>query len=62
MTSELLALRLEDPRPRNLITRMVVATIDASVNDVILRQPRGTARRAAVDLTITTARLIIDSA
>lgn len=62
MTSELLALRIEDPRRRNLIARMVVATIDASVHDVILRQPRGTARRAAVDLTITTAISIVDSA
>lgn len=62
MASELLSLRIEDPRRSNLIARMVVATIDASVHDEILRQPRGTARRAAVDLTITTALSIIDSA
>jgi AcrR family transcriptional regulator len=62
MASKLLSLRIEDPRRRNLIARMVVATVDASVHDVILRQPRGTERRAAVDLTITTAMSIIDSA
>jgi len=62
MASELLALRIEDTRRRNLIARMVVATIDASVHDVILRQPRGTPRRTAVELTITTAMSIIDSA
>jgi hypothetical protein len=41
---------------------MVVATIDASVHDVILRQPKGAARRSAIDLTIATALSIIDSA
>ena len=61
MTSGLLSVRIEEPQRRNLIARMVVATIDASVHDVILRQPRGTPRRAAVDLTITTAMSIIDS-
>jgi hypothetical protein len=40
---------------------MVVATIDASVHDVILRQPRGKARRAAIELTIATALSIIES-
>lgn len=62
MTSHLLAPRIDDPRRRKLIARMVVATIDASVHDVILRQPTGAARRSAVDLTITTALSIIDSA
>ena len=61
-TFDLLTARNNDPRRRALIARMVVATIDASVHDVILRQPRGTARRSAVDLTISTALAIIDSA
>lgn len=60
--SQLLIPRINDLQRRALIARMVVATIDASVHDVILRQPRGTARRTAVDLTITTALSIIDSA
>jgi len=62
VASQLLIPRINDPQRRALIARMVVATIDASVHDVILRQPRGTARRTAVDLTITTALSIIDSA
>ena len=62
VTSHFLTRRIDDPRRRALIARMVVATIDASVHDVILRQPRGTTRRAAIDLTITTALSIIDSA
>ncbi|MEY2958290.1 MAG: hypothetical protein RLZZ01_858 [Actinomycetota bacterium] len=41
---------------------MVVATIDACVHDVILRQPRGAERDVAVELTIRTALSIIDSA
>jgi hypothetical protein len=41
---------------------MVVATVDASVHDVILRQPKGKDRKFAVDLTIATAMSIIDSA
>jgi hypothetical protein len=41
---------------------MVVATIDASVHDVILRQPKGRRRTAAVDLAIATALSIIDGA
>jgi hypothetical protein len=39
---------------------MVVATIDAAVHDVILRQPRGKARKAAVDLTVATALSILE--
>mgnify|MGYP000948611233 CR=1 FL=1 len=62
VTAQLLVPRLDDPQRRTLIARMIVATIDASVHDVILRQPRGTARRAAVDLTIATALSIIDAA
>jgi AcrR family transcriptional regulator len=61
VTSHLLMTRIDDPGRRSLIARMVVATIDASVHDVVLRQPNGTARRAAVDLAITTALSIIDS-
>jgi AcrR family transcriptional regulator len=62
LTSRLLMPRIDDPRRRALIARMVVATVDASVHDVILRQPSGTARRSAIDLTITTALSIINSA
>jgi AcrR family transcriptional regulator len=45
-----------------LIARMVVATIDAAVHDVIIRQPRGKKRQAAIDLTISTALSIIETA
>jgi AcrR family transcriptional regulator len=45
-----------------LISRMVVATIDAAVHDVIIRQPRGKKRQAAIDLTISTALSIIETA
>lgn len=62
LTSQLLMPRIGDPQRRALIARMVVATIDASVHDVILSQQKGTARRSAIDLTITTALSIIDSA
>jgi hypothetical protein len=61
VTSHLLMTRIDDPGRRSLIARMVVATIDASVHDVILRQPNGATRRAAIDLAITTALSIIDS-
>lgn len=62
LASHLLALRIEDQRRRALIARMVVATIDASVHDVILRQPKGEERDSAIELTIATALSIIDSA
>jgi AcrR family transcriptional regulator len=62
MTSQLLASRIEDQQRRGLIARMVVATVDASVHDVILRQPKGNERESAVELTIATALSIIDSA
>jgi AcrR family transcriptional regulator len=62
MTSHLLSSRVADLKRRALIARMVVATVDASVHDVILRQPKGKAREVAVELTITTALSIIDSA
>lgn len=61
LTSHLLESRVADSRQRALKARMVVATIDASVHDVILRQPRGKARRSAVDLTVATALSIIES-
>lgn len=61
LTSQLLRPRIDDTQRRALIAQMVVATIDASVHDVILRQPRGTSRQAAVDLTMTTALSIINS-
>jgi AcrR family transcriptional regulator len=47
---------------QKLIARMVVATIDAAVHDVIIRQPRGKKRQAAIDLTISTALNIIETA
>lgn len=62
MASHLLAIRVDDPEEREMIARMVVATIDASVHDVILRQKKSAARSAAIDLTIATALSIIDSA
>ena len=61
LTSHLLESRVADHRERALKARMVVSTIDASVHDVILRQPRGKARRSAVDLTVATALSIIES-
>lgn len=61
LTSGLLATRIEDRQRRALIARMIVATIDSSVHDVILRQTKGEARRAAIDLTIVTALSIIES-
>jgi len=61
ITSHLLTVRIEDRQRRELIARMVVATIDASVHDVILRQTKGRARTAAIDLTVNTALSIIDS-
>jgi hypothetical protein len=42
-----------------LTARMLVATIDAGVHDVILREPRGKARDRAIDLTVATAMSIV---
>jgi AcrR family transcriptional regulator len=61
LTSELLSTAVEDRRHRALAARMVVATLDAAVHDVLIRQPRGATRRAAIDLTISTAMSIIDA-
>jgi AcrR family transcriptional regulator len=60
MTAHFLAAQLPDDRERLLAARMVVATIDAGVHDVILREPRGAARRAAIDMTVDTAVSIIE--
>lgn len=60
MTSRFLASQFPDDRERLLVARMVVATIDAGVHDVILREPRGAARQAAIDMTVDTAVSIIE--
>lgn len=60
MTAHFLASQLPDDRQRLLVARMVVATIDAGVHDVILREPRGAARQAAIDMTIDTAVSMIE--
>ena len=60
MTSHFLASQLPDDRERLLVARMVVATIDAGVHDVILREPRGAARQTAIDMTVDTAVSIIE--
>ena len=62
LTSQILRTKITDSRKRNLVARMVVATIDASVHDVIIRQPRGKKRQAAIDLTISTALSIVETA
>jgi AcrR family transcriptional regulator len=62
LTSVLLSEAVEDRHRRSLVARMVVATVDAAVHDVIIRQPRGRARQAAIDLTISTVLAIIESA
>jgi AcrR family transcriptional regulator len=61
LAEQLLVSRINDPHRRTLVARMVVATIDAGVHDVILRQPRGKARKAATDITISTALSIIET-
>jgi AcrR family transcriptional regulator len=61
VTSALLRVAVADRQRRLLVARMVVATIDAGVHDVIIRQPRGALRRAAVELTISTALSIIEA-
>jgi AcrR family transcriptional regulator len=60
LAEQLLVSRINDPQHRTLAARMVVATIDAGVHDVILRQPRGKERRSATDITISTALSIIE--
>ena len=59
MATQLLSDRIDRPDERLLVARMVVATIDAGVHDVVLRQPRGAARRKAIDLTVATALTIL---
>lgn len=58
----LLQSKIKNQKRRELIARMVVAIIDASVHDVILRQPKGKARNDAIELTIVTALDVIYSA
>jgi AcrR family transcriptional regulator len=60
MTALFLASQLPDDRERLLVARMVVATIDAGVHDVILRESCGAARQAAIDMTVDTAVSIIE--
>jgi AcrR family transcriptional regulator len=61
LTSQILSNEITDSRKQGLVARMVVATIDAAVHDVILRQPRGEMRQEAINLTIATALSIIES-
>jgi AcrR family transcriptional regulator len=61
VTSALLQTAVPDRQRRLLVARMVVATIDAGVHDVIIRQSRGSKRQAAVELTISTALSIIEA-
>jgi hypothetical protein len=61
LTSQILSNDITDSRKQGLVARMVVATIDAAVHDVILRQPRGEMRQEAINLTIATALSIIES-
>jgi AcrR family transcriptional regulator len=60
MTSHFLASQYSDDHELRLVAQMVVATIDGGVHDVILRQPRGAARRAAIGLTVDIAVSIIE--
>jgi AcrR family transcriptional regulator len=61
VTASLLGATILNDKRRVLVAQMVVATIDAGVHDVIIRQPRGEERRAAVELTISTALSIIEA-
>ena len=61
MTAGLLASAVWDEQRRLLVARMVVATIDAGVHEVIIRQPSGASRGAAIDLTVATALWIIET-
>jgi hypothetical protein len=51
--------RFPDEGERLLTARMVVAIVDAGVHDVILRQPQGEARHAAVEMTVSTVSGLI---
>lgn len=61
LTSQILSNEITDSRKQGLVARMVVATIDAAVHDVILRQPRGKGRQDSVELTVSTALSIVNS-
>ncbi len=60
MTAHFLASQIPDGRQRLLVARMVVATIDAGVHDVILRETRGAARQAAINMTVDSAVSIVE--
>jgi AcrR family transcriptional regulator len=60
MTAHFLSSHIPDDRQRLLVARMVVATIDAGVHDVILREPRGAARQAAINMTVDSAVSIVE--
>ena len=45
---------------RNLAARMMVAVLDAAIHDVILRQPRGPQRNAAIAMTTSTVMAIAE--
>ena len=61
MTAGLLASAVWDEQRWLLVARMVVATIDAGVHEVIIRQSSGASRGAAIDLTVATALWIIET-
>ncbi len=58
-TSNVLASKFFDNKQHVLLARMVVATIDAGVHDVILRFPPGQDRQQAIELVVLTAQSII---
>ena len=62
LAADLLASTITDRRHRALTARMVVSVVDSAVHDVIIRQPRGRTRTAAIDLTVATAVSIIEGA
>lgn len=59
LTADFLNSTNSEPTTSLLTARMLVATIDSGVHDVILRERRGKARNRAVELTIATAMSIV---
>ena len=59
LAAALMVERFPDEGERLLTARMVVAIVDAGVHDVILRQPQGEARHAAVEMTVSTVSGLI---
>lgn len=51
VAARLLERRIPDRQDRLIAAQLVVAVLDATVHDVILRQPTGPAREACVELT-----------